>query len=164
MIRSDSTLTFPSMTAAAAASGIPYAALKSLKDGGTPGFEQSGRVQLHVVLAAVFAQTEGGSIAPPPGLRNWREALNKAQAERTELKLARERAAVVERAWVASKIQEAASNVNRIRLKSEAEDPVKFAATNGDTAECRTIIRGIWDGILAELQSLSTQFDEEARP
>jgi len=158
----ESNFTFPSMRATSAASGIPYSVLQAWKAGGLPGFEQSGRVDLRTVLAAAFGQTDNGDLAPPAGMRNWREALNKAQAQRTELKLATEKRALVERAWVAARIQDAASEINRARLKSETEHAALFAAAGGDVSECRTVLRGIWDEVLRAIQAAGAHFKETA--
>lgn len=151
-------LSFPSLKAAASASGIPYAALQAMKAEGLPGFETSGRVHLPQVLAAMFSRSDAGEIAPPPGMRNWREALNKAQAERQQLKLEQERGRLVERAFVATAIQLAAGELNALRARWEAEMPVQFAATNGDIPECRTILRGIFDEVFRGVQSLGKHF------
>lgn len=158
--RADAPLFFASMREAATATGIAYAALQALKEQGLPGFERSGRVDMKLVLTALFATSENGDLAPPPGHRSWREALNKVQTQRQEVKLQLEKGRLIERALVAERIQRAASEAHRFRTKSENEHALLFAGTSGDPSECRTILRGIWDEIFATLQSLSKHFEE----
>jgi hypothetical protein len=153
-----SLLQFPSMRAAAAASGVPFQMLQAWKSSGVPGFEQSGRVQLRTVLSAVFARSENADLTPPAGMRNWREALNKSQAERTQLKLEKERESIIERAFVAMAIQRSAGDLNALRIKSENEDAVLFAGQ--DVAGAREILCGIWDKIFCNLKSMAAHFKE----
>lgn len=67
---------------------------------------------------------------------------------------------LVERAWVAERIQRAAGELNAIRLKSEAEHPMRFAAAGNDVPMCRTILRGTWDEIFASVQGLGKHLSE----
>jgi hypothetical protein len=48
---------------------------------------------------------------------------------------------LVDRAWVAERIQRAAGELNGFRIKSEAEHPTRFAAAAGDVAMCRSVVR-----------------------
>lgn len=72
----------------------------------------------------------------------------------------REEGRLVERAWVAERIQRAAGELNAFRAKSELEHPTRFAAAAGDIAHCRTVVRGIWDEVFANIQGLHKHFAE----
>jgi hypothetical protein len=67
---------------------------------------------------------------------------------------------LVNRAWVAGQIQAAAGEVAALRVKSEAEHPMRFAAAAGDVAACREIVRGVWDEILVSIQGLGRHLSE----
>ena len=67
---------------------------------------------------------------------------------------------LISRAWIAQRISIAAGKVDSLRLKSEAEDPLKFAAAAGDVAACRAVVHGVWDGIAASLHALREDFRE----
>lgn len=156
-----SEMTFPSMRAAASASGIPFAALVALKAAGSPGFNANGRVHLREVLAAVFRKQGGAEAALPPGMRNWREVLAKAQAERVQLRLDHERNALIARAWVAERFHLFGGDLDKFRAKSEAEHPLLFAAAAGDVPACRELVRKVWDDIMRDLNSLKRHFAED---
>ena len=72
--------------------------LKKAKKAGCPGFEAGGRVRLGEVLRWWFKQTaiESGDEQPPDGLATWRDALNRAQTKREEIRLAKDKGQVVE--------------------------------------------------------------------
>lgn len=72
----------------------------------------------------------------------------------------REEGRLVDRAWVAERIQRAAGELNAYRAKSELEHPTRFAAASGDIAHCRTVVRGIWDEVFANIQALRKHFIE----
>lgn len=107
-------------------------------------------------------------------LHAWREARNEhrkgaargIEAERDQkirkLKLANDKfeGRLVERAFVAEKMQLAAGELNSFRAKSEAEHPLRFAAAAGDPAKCREVLRGVWDEIFASINGLSRHFAE----
>lgn len=67
---------------------------------------------------------------------------------------------LVERAWVAERIQRAAGELHAFRAKSEMEHPMRFAAAAGDVPMCRTVLRGVWDEVFKGIQSLEKHFSE----
>ena len=124
---------------------------------GCPGFEPDGNVDVAQV-------------------RRWAEVKLKDRADGSDskqdklleeirkLRLANDarEGRLVERGWVVERIQRMFGDVNAFRAKSEAEHPTKFAAAAGDVAHCRTIVRGIWDSVMSDLQSLKKHLEEAA--
>ena len=86
------------MEQATACCGMPVYMLKKAKKSGCPGFESGGRIRLGEVLKWWFENctAESGDEAPPDGLATWRDALNRAQTKREEIRLAKDRGQVVE--------------------------------------------------------------------
>lgn len=148
---------FDSLKAAAAALRLPMRTLQLAKQAGCPAFK-SNRVYEAELLQWLEANAETIQAAGgDPRDEKLREEIRKLRIA-NDAKEGR----LVEKAWVGSKIQSAAGALNAFRAKSEAEHPVKFAAAGNDVAACRTIVRGIWDEIFAEMQKLGEHFEESA--
>lgn len=147
---------YPSMAACSAATGIPLPLLKQAKRAGCPAFDQGNRVHLGPLLQWLFRPDadDGGDST------DWHNRHKRAVALMAEAELALKKGSLVERAWVAERIIRMFGDINAYRIRSESEDAVKFAATGGDIALCRTKLRGIWDGICLNLQSLSKHLEE----
>jgi len=147
--------TFPSLSACSSATGIPIALLRQAKREGCPAFDASNRIRLFPLLQWIFAQDR-------QALENtdWHQRWKRAQAETAEAELAIRRGKLIERAWMAERIQVAAGVLNAFRVKSELEHPTRFAATGGDVAKCREHLCGIWDEIMRGFQSLASNFKE----
>lgn len=159
----DSRLTYPSIKAASAGARIPYGLMREWKASGLPGFDRNGEVRLAEVLEAVFAKTSA-DLTPPAGMRSWREVLTKAQAERQQVKLDQERSRLIDRSWMASKLNLAGLGMHAAYHKSIAEHPTRFAAAAGDVAACREVLRGIWDDLFRAHQALAEHFAETNQP
>lgn len=89
----DSGPVFESMPHLSGTIGMPIGIVKALKAAGCPAFVAGNRVQLYPLLRQFFAEFGGGDSesAPPDGLPTWREALNRVQTQREEVKLAKEK-------------------------------------------------------------------------
>ena len=146
--------TFDSLRAAAAALKLPLRTLQAAKRGGCPAFKSN-----RVYEAELLKWLEANPVIETNDPRD-----EKLREEIRKLRIANDakEGRLVERAWVGSRIQHAAGELNAFRAKSEAEHPVKFAAAAGDVAHCRTIIRGIWDEIFGSLQGMAKHFEEGA--
>ncbi len=141
--------------AAARAMGVTAKTISAWKfEGGSlAGFREDGSIDLRA-LALWFEQRstaqKGGTEKRESKLTEEIRKLRIANDEREGRTLAR--------TWIAERIQIAAGELNGFRAKSEAEHPLKFAAASGDVAQCRMIVRGIWDDIFAEMVKLSSAF------
>jgi len=80
-----------SMVAASKMTGMPVALIKSLKNSGCKAFDSANRVNIGVLLKFFFETYDDGNERPPDGLMTWREALNRVQTKREEIKLATEK-------------------------------------------------------------------------
>ena len=68
---------------------------------------------------------------------------------------------LVSRVWCAERFHAYGGALEAVRLKSEAEHPLLFAAAAGDVAKCREVIMRIWDEILAAAsETIGRAFDE----
>lgn len=79
---------YESMAQLSAATGMPHAAIRAAKAAGCPAFIPGGRIVTLVLLRWFFREFDDGQgEKPPEGLATWREALNRIQTKREELKL-----------------------------------------------------------------------------
>ncbi len=145
----------PTQRAAATRLKVTTKTIRSWRAEGAPGFESDGSINLHLLVEWVEKR------------RELREGSSSAKDEKTleeirKLRLANDRVEgrLVDRAWVAGRIQKMFGDVNAFRIKSEAEHPTKFAAAAGDVPLCRTYVRGIWDQIITDLQSLHKHLED----
>lgn len=147
----------PSMSAAARVLKVTARTLRNWRQEGCPGFVPDGRVDVAQVRA--WAEKKLGERRGSVDVRE-----EKILEEIRRLRIANDakEGRLVERVWVASRMQSAAGDLNTLRAKWEAEMPVKFSETNGDVAECRTILRGIFDEVFRNIQSLAKHFAEDA--
>lgn len=147
--------TFDSLRSAAASLKLPLRVLKIAKQEGCPAF-RSNRVYEAELLKWLEDNPDAiGAAGNDPREEKLFEEIRKLRIA-NDAKEGR----LVERAWVAERMQRAAGELNSMRAKWEAEMPVQFAATNGDIPECRTILRGIMDDLFAGMQSLAKNFEE----
>jgi hypothetical protein len=87
-------------------------------------------------------------------------AILDAQLEATRLETQARRGELIRRSDVAERMQRAAGELNAYRVNSEAEHAMLFSAAAGDVAQCRSVLRGIWDDIMRSIQGLSKHFAE----
>lgn len=148
---------FDSLAAAAKGIPLPMAVLKAAKAAGCPAF-RSNRVYADELVRWLAKHPE---VLATVGTEGDPKA-QKLFEEIRKLRIANDakEGRLVERAWVAERIQRAAGELNAIRLKSEAEHPMRFAAAGNDVPMCRTITRGMWDEITTSIQTLSKHFAE----
>lgn len=122
--------------------------------GESAGFLPDGRINLDVLAAWAAARTRKRR-----GKIENKDLLTLEQIRKLKLRNDKEEGTLVLRAKVTQCMFQAAARVNAARLKSEAEHPTKFAAAAGDVPACRTIIQGIWDEIMLDLQALGKDFE-----
>lgn len=149
--------TFDSLKAAASALKLPMRVIQGAKTAGCTAF-RSNRVYESELLTWLEAHPE-----------TFVSAANDPKGELTFEQIRKLRIAndakegrLVERAWVAARMQQAAAELNNLRAKWEAEMPLRFAAAAGDVVECRAVLRVIMDEIMAGMQSLAKHFEEDA--
>jgi hypothetical protein len=147
----------PTISTAAKLLDVTSRTVRNWRQQGCPGFTPDGRVDVDQV--ARWADEKREERYGPTGARE-----EKLREEIRKLRIANDarEGRLVERAWVAERIQRAAGELNGLRSKWEAEMPVLFAATNGDIPECRTILRGIMDEVFSGLQGMAKHFEEES--
>ena len=129
--------------------------LQNYRTEGLPGFAADGTVNLALLRPAIEARLNART-----GLRDSKEEKLLEEIRRLRIANDTKEGRLVERSWVAERIQRAAGEMNAFRAKSEAEHPMKFAAAAGDVAHCRTIVRGVWDDIFSAVQTLQKHFNE----
>lgn len=76
--------------------GMPLAIIKTAKKNGCPAFMAGNRIRLEPLLKWFFAEFGDEQDCPPDGLATWREALNRAQTKREELRLSKEKGDVMD--------------------------------------------------------------------
>jgi hypothetical protein len=144
---------YPSIANCASRTGIPETVLKKAKAAGCPAFDAGSRVHLAKFLPWIFAREDADG-------KDWGDTLKKFQALRQEVKLKQEEGELIDRAWMAGRIHAAAGKVDALRIKSEAEHPLLFAAAAGDVPACRAVIQQIWDEIISSISALESEFKE----
>jgi hypothetical protein len=145
----------PTQRAAAKALSTTTKTLRAWRSEGAPGFNADGSINLTELAKWVEArQKERGDSL------NFKEQKTLEEIRKLRLANDQKEGRLVERAWVAARIQRMFGDLNGFRAKSEAEDAVKFAQTGGDMAKSRVILQGIWDHIAADLQSLHHHLKE----
>lgn len=82
---------FESMPQVSAITGMPVSLMRAAKKAGCPAFITGNRIRLELLLKWYFSQDGSSQSELPEGLGTWREALNKVQTEREQLKLSNER-------------------------------------------------------------------------
>ena len=129
--------------------------LQNYRAEGCPGFHADGSIDLALVRPWVEAR-----LAERKGSLGTKE--EKLLEEIRKLRIANDakEGRLIERAWVAGKIQAAAGELNKYRSKSESVHPKNFAEAANDMAKCRTILRGVWDEIFAAVGKLSAHLEE----
>lgn len=139
--------------------GVTPRTIRDWRDKGAPGFLPNGSVGDRAALAA-WIETE---LSDREGTRDSKE--RKLLEEIRKLRMANDakEGRLVERAWVAERMQRTAGELNNFRAKSEAEHPMRFAAAAGDVAGCREIIRGIWSEIFKAHAALAKYFEPAAK-
>lgn len=148
----------PSMSAAARVLKVTSRTLRNWRAERCPGFEPDGRVDVAHVRAWAEKRLDDKR-----GTVDVREEKILEEIRRLRIANDAKEGRLVERVWVAARMQQAAGELNTLRAKWEAEMPMKFAETNGEITECRTILRGIFDAIFASVQSLAKHFEEDTR-
>ena len=72
--------------------------IKHAKRKGCKAFLSGGRIDSGILIPFLFKEmtVESGDEQPPDGLATWRDALNRAQTKREEIRLAKDKGQVVE--------------------------------------------------------------------
>jgi hypothetical protein len=83
--------TLESMPQVHAVTGMPLGIIREAKKSGCAAFITGNRIALEPLLKWFFSEFDDAADRPPDGLHSWREALNRAQTKREELRLERER-------------------------------------------------------------------------
>lgn len=150
--------TFDSLRSAANGLKLPLRVLQAAKSAGCQAF-RSNRVYEAELLQWLEAHPDiVNGAGDDPRDEKIREEIRKLRIA-NDAKEGR----LIERAWVAERMQRTAGDLNNLRAKWEAEMPLNFAATNGDITECRTILRGIFDEIFSGVQTLAKNFEEDQK-
>lgn len=152
---------YASMRQAASALHLPLGLLKKAKRMGCAAF-QSNRVYRVALVEFIDRHRDELFTAGGIGLDGKKEEKLGEEIRKLRIRNDADEALSIKRAWVAERLRRMAGELNAIRSKSESEHPLKFAAcgTNVDVARCRTIVRGIWDEILAAMSRLGQHLDE----
>ncbi len=132
---------FDSISSCAGATGIPVPSLRKWKRAGCPAF-QASRVSLAVLLEWLFTGDHKDS-----GV-DWPLRLKKAQAERAELQLAKDRETVVEKADVIAQVRELNAKARAVlQQKLEVELPARCAGqpASGILREGKQVLREVCD-------------------
>jgi len=145
-----------SLTAAADAFGVTARTIRDWRAQGAPGYRPDGTVDLDQLKPWVQALKRSRSGSPDLKSKKTAEEIRKLK-----LKNDRDEGRLIERAWMAERIQVAAGEINTYRAKSEAEHPTRFAAAAGDVARCREIVCGIWDEIMKIHCEMAKHFAEK---
>jgi len=144
-----------SQNAAANRFGVTAKTIRAWRAEGAGGFHANGSIDVGELGAWLKKRraTRGGD-----DLKS-----KKTAEEIRKLKLANDtkEGRLIERAWMAERIQVAAGDINTYRAKSEAEHPTRFAAAAGDVARCREIVCGIWDEIMKIHCEMAKHFAEK---
>ena len=146
------------MKAAAKIIGVDRGTLENWRDEGCPGLPP---VKFSKAAVLRWAAKHGKRAADASGDLKSR----KTAEEIRKLKLANDarEGRLVERAWVAERMQRAFGDLNKYRAKSEAEHAVIFAGAGDDIAACREIVRKMWDEIMTEMNALKVHFKEPGK-
>ena len=151
--------TVPTQTAAAKRLDVTTKTLRNWRTEGCPGFNPDGSVNLLEVEK--WLNVRNRERRGPADLKE-EEALERIR----KLRLANDRfeARLVERAWVIERFHRYGGLLEAIRLKSEAEHPLRFAAAVGDVTACRVVVQGMWDEIKRALaDGMGEAFDEATK-
>lgn len=154
---------YASMKQAAAALHLPLWLLKTAKDAGCGAF-RANRVYRSELLTWLDEHPEAHRGTSPGGVHGKKEELLGEQIRKLRLRNDADEGRLIQRAFVAERFQRMAGELNAIRAKSEAEHPLRFAACgqNVDVPRCRTVLRGVWDEILAAMSRLGDHLEEPA--
>ena len=143
------------MTGLAAQLGVSRKTLEAWRGQGCPGLPPE-----KIDLAAIqqWAADTGKRAADVSGLAASKEAKLAEEIRKLRIRNERDEGALISRAWVADRIQKAAGEWARARLKFEAEAPVAMSAAHGDVASQRIVARHLADEVARILQSLHEVF------
>ena len=86
-----------SMTQVTAWIGMPKALIVALKASGCQAFDSANRVKTGVLLRYFFTvyYADGNLEQPPDGIATWREAWNRVETKRAEIKLEKDKGDVI---------------------------------------------------------------------
>jgi len=154
-MKDDKNRIYDSMKAAATGMTLEMRVLKLAKAAGCLGF-RGGRIYADELRAWLAEHPE---VAKAKNTA-WRTKIDKERHRKLKMENDVRARTLISREWMAERVHIAAGRVDGFRHKSEAEHPLLFAATNGDVAACREIVRKIWDEVMASLNSLATDFSE----
>lgn len=148
------------MKAAAAGMKRPLRTIQAAKSAGCPAF-RSNRIYEGELLTWLADHPEISKLRAGDDLKG-----RKLREEIRKLKLANDLKAdqLISRQWMAERWHACGGDLDRLRLKSEGEDPQLFAAAQGDVPACRAVVQKIWDGIMGALsETIGAHFDEKAK-
>lgn len=121
--------TSPTMAAAHAATGMPLSVIRKAKAAGCPAFDSAGRIKLGVLSRWFWSQsTETEADQPPDGLATWRDALNRVQTKREEIRLEKDRGQVVD--------------FDEARRQASEAAALYFAELDRLVMECPPVLKG----------------------
>ena len=149
-----------SLKAAAARTGETLATIKAAKAEGCPAFKPGNRIHIAELVAWLALHPEVRKKSAGTNLDNKikAERLRKFKMENDERD-----DLLVKKEWVSERLHLAAGKVDAFRQKSEAEHPLLFAAAMGDVAQCREVVRKIWDEVMASMNSLKSEFSRKGK-
>lgn len=144
--------------AASASLGVPVAWIERARNAGCEGFSAKGGIQLDPVrdwIKAHAEELEKSSDALPV-----KEQIQVEKLREIRMKNDVKAGTLVQKSWVVERWQRCAGEINGIRARSEAEDPLLYAATNGDVNQCRSVTRAMWDRSMKAFQDCGKHFEE----
>ena len=126
-----------SVAAASRTTGVTAKTLRAWRAEGreVAGFMADGRIDLGKLSIWVNARTEKRK-----GTNDTAQRIKLQQERRLKIRNDKDEGKLIDRAWMAERIQRASANISAARLKSEAEHPTKFAAAANDVAGCRMVL------------------------
>ncbi len=128
------------MAACAGATGIPLSVLRAAKRAGCKAFDQAGRVHLGPLLRWLFNDTANDEAGT-----DWHQRFKRAQAIGLEVRTAKERGDLVDRAVFVAAIQRIGGGLKTLINNVISTEPMKLAAAGGDVPACRHVLRSVLD-------------------
>lgn len=150
--------TFDSIQAAATALKLPRRVIQNAKRAGCDAF-QGSRVREAELIAWLSEHPDAiDAASDDPRDEKLREEIRKLRIA-NDAKEGR----LIERAWMAERVQRCAGRYNAARARWEAELPPIIAAAGGDVARVREVFKTkVVDEIAQFLTSLASEFEDAA--
>ena len=129
--------TFESMPQLHGATGMPLRIIREAKQAGCDAFVSGNRIRLGPLLKWFFAEFDDTPDRPPDGLPTWREALNRAQTKREEMRLSVEAKEVIPISEAHSQAAQAMGAVFAGLSRMAGELPPVFESMNANQIAMR---------------------------